>query len=957
MKKQYPRNRKSWIFRDLICGKNLCTMSGKDIMDNKFTNSFRYGLLPNLIAIVVFLCTAHTMNGQACEAPENVQIDYTTEMPTGEVSWEGDTPSNGWILLTGMEGSINIQEFLSDPGNYENPEVDIEYVTESPHLIYMNMLQPGNYDLFVVADCGNDGMAASDMVNFNREETAEEIISPDCETPYNMTAVETGAGSADISWEPQDGGFYQIAWGPEGLEMGENYFEYFEHPETGSVIVSENPYHLVFTGPDPNQVHYFYMRQFCGDNIFSEWAEPMCVEPSNLESSQDGENIVLTWSPGDYETSWQVAYGPEGFDVNDESNPDVTRVNVNNSTTYTISIYDVELGMGYDFYVRSKCSEENFSEWSGPESFIPELAPCFAVTDMEARHITYSTADIYWEPIGGESSWTVTYGVSPLDPNEAINLPVEGDPEITLTDLDPTTEYDVYVTSICVAGQTAEGETISFITTAGSTGGYCTPIFQNGCEYGVVIDHFILTGENETEIYDLNTGCIDSNYDDRTDESVDFAPGSDYLAWVTSGSISGDHCVIWIDFNNDGTFEETERVAAQSMDSPEEVVLLNIPETASSGARRMRVMVAFAAYPDDLLPCEDVGANGEVHDYTANILELENCNDALAGVPMENFVVCPDETFTIFVLGASGPAEGLERTWQFSPRGANDWMDIEGSDLPSLTLYDGIDQAMDFRYMVTCTYSGDTDVSTILEVGMSTNCYCKPPDSLCFGPSGLQINNVLLPGETVTLDNTSGGGGSCYEDYTLEFAPDLNQGEMYTLTVTANNATLNEDKIKAWIDFNDDKIFGEEDVVLDFTGGLPSRTVTSEFMVPLNVPPGDYRMRVRIGWLYSTVNACNGLGWGETEDYVVTVVGVVGIDEPTASNFTYYPNPVTEVITLTAQTAISSVFVYNLLGQKVLRSDGVVDGNVDVSSLEAGIYIFHVRLEDGETEIFKIIKN
>lgn len=824
-----------------------------------------------ILGMLAFSLMSVSVNAQSCEAPTNVLVDYQNGMSTAQVRWDGGTPENGFILLFGMEGTINIQEFLSDPENYENPEATIEYVLESPHIIYMNMLQPGSYEMYVVADCGNDGMSASDDTAFMMGEKGEENIDSGCETPYSMNVAQSGNAAVDISWGPQNGELYQIAWGPEGLEINPDFFN---DPQTGSVIVSENPYHLIFTGQERFQPHSLFLRKFCGDNHFSEWTEPTCVAPSDLASSQDGEDITITWTPGDYESSWQVAYGPEGFDVNDGSNPDVTRVNVNGTASYTLSVYDVVIGMTYDFYVQSRCSEQNLSGWTGPETFIPEIAPCFAVSNTEARHLTYKTADIYWTPVGGESSWTVTYGVSPLDPNNAITVPVEGNPKLTLTDLLSNTQYDVYVTSVCAAGQTADGDTISFSTTQGSTGGYCTPIFLNGCEFGVLIDHFILTGENNTEIYDLNTGCTDSNYDDRTDESVDLAPGSDYSAWVTSGSISGDHCVIWIDLNNDGVFEESERLAAKSMNSPAELVQINIPESASAGERRMRILMGFAAYPEDLTPCNESGGStvGEVHDYSVNILELEDCDGATAGISMENFVICPDEIFTVSVTGASSPAKGLDRTWQSSPAGQNNWTDIDASEVPILTLHGGIDQAMDYRYKVTCSFSGNSDISSAITVGISTDCYCVPINSECGGPGGLQINNVYLAGETILLDNDSGGGGSCFENYPLEFAPDLKQGEDYTLSVYAKNATLNQDKIKAWIDFNNNKVFDPNEVVMDFSNGVPTHTVSSDFTVPVDVLPGEYRMRIRIGWFYSTLEPCNGIGWGETEDYLVRVI-------------------------------------------------------------------------------------
>src|SRR5690554_1588595 len=177
---------------------------------------------PFLFGFLVFMVGSYAMNAQACEAPSNLQIEYENEMPTAQVSWDGGTPENGWVLIFGLEGSINIDDFISDPDNYENPEAKIEYISESPHFVYMNMLQPGLYDVYVVADCGGEGMVASELLNFTKEENAEEIIDPNCETPYNMTVVDSGEAAVDVSWEPEDGELYHIAWGPMGLEMNED---------------------------------------------------------------------------------------------------------------------------------------------------------------------------------------------------------------------------------------------------------------------------------------------------------------------------------------------------------------------------------------------------------------------------------------------------------------------------------------------------------------------------------------------------------------------------------------------------------------------------------------------------------------------------------------------------------------------------------------------------------------
>src|SRR5699024_890274 len=103
--------------------------------------------------------------------------------------------------------------------------------------------------------------------------------------------------------------------------------------------------------------------------------------------------------------------------------------------------------------------------------------------------------------------------------------------------------------------------------------------------------------------------------------------------------------------------------------------------------------------------------------YTLNITELSSCDEASAGVPDEAaLMVCAGAEFTIGVTGATEPASGLERVWQSSPAGDNDWTEIANSSSESLTVEDGVLEATDYRYVVTCTPSDDTDESDIIQI-------------------------------------------------------------------------------------------------------------------------------------------------------------------------------------------------------------------------------------------------
>lgn len=73
--------------------------------------------------------------------------------------------------------------------------------------------------------------------------------------------------------------------------------------------------------------------------------------------------------------------------------------------------------------------------------------------------------------------------------------------------------------------------------------------------------------------------------------------------------------------------------------------------------------------------------------------------------------------------------------------------------------------------------------------------------------------------------------------------------------------------------------------------------------------------------------------------------------------FTYYPNPVSNALTLNAQQNIQDVAVYNMLGQEVLRvAPNTVSADVDMTSLQAGAYFMKVMINN-ISETIRIIKN
>ena len=169
---------------------------------------------------------------------------------------------------------------------------------------------------------------------------------------------------------------------------------------------------------------------------------------------------------------------------------------------------------------------------------------------------------------------------------------------------------------------------VNFITAQAQ---YCVPNPGfGGCDFGDLIDNFILFGENGTGIVNLNSGCSMNAYNDTGTQTVSLSQGITYYATASSLSPSDENMAIWIDFNDDFTFDNSERVAAEFNIQPGNgsVVTISIPLAAQLGSHRMRVALQLGIFPNDIDPC-NTGINasdfGETHDYTITIVPPPTC--------------------------------------------------------------------------------------------------------------------------------------------------------------------------------------------------------------------------------------------------------------------------------------------------------------------------------------------
>ncbi|WPO89727.1 GEVED domain-containing protein [Chryseobacterium sp. HR92] len=184
---------------------------------------------------------------------------------------------------------------------------------------------------------------------------------------------------------------------------------------------------------------------------------------------------------------------------------------------------------------------------------------------------------------------------------------------------------------------------------------YCTPAFASGCSGGDMIDSFTIPGAGFDH---ADTGCSVDSYGDFTSMTINLNAGLNYDFSVKHG-YSDQNVRIWIDFNNDGTFDDAapELVASASstLVGANNITsgLITIPSTVTPGTYRMRVGDRFSSDP---IPC-NISGYGEAHDYTVVIGAVPTC---FAPTGLTVSAVTTNTAQIAWTAPASAPGSGYE---------------------------------------------------------------------------------------------------------------------------------------------------------------------------------------------------------------------------------------------------------------------------------------------------------
>lgn len=151
-------------------------------------------------------------------------------------------------------------------------------------------------------------------------------------------------------------------------------------------ILGLNGRYIAFKYENGTSSNYYLGIDDINVTLISECATPTSVASANVTTT----TADLTWTPGNEENAWQVEYGVAGF-----TQGTGTIVNAN-ATEFTLT--GLVANTTYDVYVRAKCGNNDYSEWSSAYTFTT-----VACDDADKCTFTINMVDSYGDGWNGAS--------------------------------------------------------------------------------------------------------------------------------------------------------------------------------------------------------------------------------------------------------------------------------------------------------------------------------------------------------------------------------------------------------------------------------------------------------------------------------------------------------------------------------------------------------------------------
>ena len=265
------------------------------------------------------------------------------------------------------------------------------------------------------------------------------------------------------------------------------------------------------------------------------------------------------------------------------------------------------------------------------------------------------------------------------------------------------------------------------------------------------------------------------------------------------------------------------------------------------------------------------------------------------------------------------------------------------------------------------------DATGCQEVAFSTNSditYCGPITTN--QPGALApIRSVSFAGKTNTSDPSPTGIGNfpVHQDFTSFEFPWYRDITSMPLNIQGSNNTntTNGWGMSVFIDWNNDgnfegpgeSYFNTQATMIRVAGVATTVPVTGNITIPAGVSFGKKMMRIKYNFTGTTLHqalltACGEIGNGQVEDYTIDYLDQLAVSDLSKSTISVYPNPFQDVVKISDIKGIKSITVSDITGRQVKNLAAAEE--INLSDLNAGLYIINLNMVDGTNKAIKAIK-
>ena len=444
----------------------------------------------------------------------------------------------------------------------------------------------------------------------------------------------------------------------------------------GSVTQNENLLDFVFTAGHLNIANAV--------NIADELCNP-CTPPDDvIVTVTDGSSAQVSWNQNG-----------SGTDVRYRQLGNLAWKTANSSTS-PLSLSQLEGCTRYEIQFRAKCGS------NGPYSYSYYFQTEDCCKNPENIYVDQDGDDLIvsWDRINSASEYRLEFK-SIIDQEWSHVMTSEN--SFTFRNLNSCSGYSFRLQTNC-------GEELPLTRSINgnincnqcSSNNYCLlDLVDNSFEHINSISvgsSMISTGKNQTG-YVQNIGYSGILLTQGKMVDVSIVPG------FSDGAFT-EYMAIFVDWNQNGTFEEEERAFSPEAASSEVSGQIMVPMDAMPGITRMRVILSY----DDIKgSCTADGIEfGEVEDYCVTINTSTECSQS---IQVEEF----STTSTSVELIWTAVDEATDYNVEFRRKGVTDWEELVSNG--STAIISDLERNQEYEFRIKANCDGvDSDFSEIITI-------------------------------------------------------------------------------------------------------------------------------------------------------------------------------------------------------------------------------------------------